>query len=153
MRRNRLDIFIHQPVNNARATRRVRDGEHEAQLRAEMERLGKEWEAAMKRADKTGNYGEARAKKEKYLAAVKKYKEDKNKVSDVTGRHHPETGGVKTPINDAVRLILDADTTAYKGYLIKVNPMNGYIAISKGGSHISSAKSVEEAKKIIDELV
>ena len=41
---------------------------------------------------------------------------------------------------------------AYKGYLIKKNPFDGMFYISKGGYHISTAKTEQEAKKIIDEL-
>lgn len=32
--------------------------------------------------------------------------ERKAHVKDATGRHHPETGGVKTPINDTITKIL-----------------------------------------------
>lgn len=42
--------------------------------------------------------------------------------------------------------------TAYKGYLIKLNPMNGVYYISKGGHHIGSAYSLEAAKAEIDGL-
>jgi hypothetical protein len=41
---------------------------------------------------------------------------------------------------------------AYKGYLIKVNPFNGFCYISKEGYHISTALDVQHAKDIIDQL-
>lgn len=44
-------------------------------------------------------------------------------------------------------------TQAFKGYLIKVNPLSGGVYISKDGAHISSAPSVDGAKKIILDLV
>ena len=45
------------------------------------------------------------------------------------------------------------DTLAYKGYAIKYNSTYEEFYISKGGSHIATAKSIEAAKKEIDGLV
>lgn len=42
---------------------------------------------------------------------------------------------------------------AYRSYFVKYNPMRDEFYISKGGAHISSAKSAEEAKRTIDQLV
>lgn len=42
---------------------------------------------------------------------------------------------------------------AYRGYFIKHNQMNDSFHISKDNAHISSPRSVDEAKKQIDELV
>lgn len=41
---------------------------------------------------------------------------------------------------------------AYRGYTIKHNQVNDSFHISKDGSHISSPRSIDEAKKTIDEL-
>jgi hypothetical protein len=57
-------------------------------------------------------------------------------------------GKVKPPSGDL--------SQAYRGYLIKHAPMqgpNGQFYISKDGSHISSPRTLEEAKQQIDELV
>lgn len=42
---------------------------------------------------------------------------------------------------------------AYKGYLIRTHPITKAVWIEKGGHHISYAKSVDDAKRIIDDLV
>ena len=42
---------------------------------------------------------------------------------------------------------------AYKGYLINVNPLNGFCYITKEGYNISSAYDIKHAKDIIDMLV
>lgn len=44
-------------------------------------------------------------------------------------------------------------TTSYKGYLIDGPSSEGLYYVSKGGHHITSRKSIEEAKKDIDGLV
>jgi hypothetical protein len=42
---------------------------------------------------------------------------------------------------------------AYRGYYMTFIRSNGMFSISKDNFHIGYAKSVEEAKKIIDQLV
>lgn len=96
--RRRLDIFIHQPVNNARASHRVRDVSKERQL---VLRLRKELAAIDD--TKPGALAKYEAKLKELEAAEKAAAN----VKDVTGLHHPETGGVRTPIADTVRRILD----------------------------------------------
>jgi len=44
------------------------------------------------------------------------------------------------------------DDVAYKGYLIKTNPIRGNVWVEKGGHTISNPKSVEDAKRQIDDL-
>ena len=44
------------------------------------------------------------------------------------------------------------DRTAYKGYLLLLNPFSGIWYIAKGGTHISSADSYERAKEIVDNV-
>ena len=55
------------------------------------------------------------------------------------------------------RLVLSraggANTTAYKGYLIRRNPFTDKISIEKDGQHICYAISIEDAKYLIDQLV
>ncbi|MHA1169957.1 MAG: hypothetical protein ACTSRU_19180 [Candidatus Hodarchaeales archaeon] len=47
-------------------------------------------------------------------------------------------------------LITEKSDEAYKGYLIKYNLFQDMFYVSKGGSHITSAKTLEKAKKEID---
>lgn len=46
-----------------------------------------------------------------------------------------------------------AKDEAYKRYLINKNPFDGMFYVSKDGTHIASFKTLEEAKKAIDELI
>lgn len=47
----------------------------------------------------------------------------------------------------------DANQTTHKGYVIKSNVAGDEFYVSKGGAHIATYKSVEAAKRGIDELV
>lgn len=45
------------------------------------------------------------------------------------------------------------DSMTYRGYVIQLNMFNGVFYISRGGHHISSAKTLDEAKRMIDEVL
>lgn len=45
------------------------------------------------------------------------------------------------------------DSMAYRGYVIKLNMFSGVFYISREGHHISSAKTLDEAKRLIDEVL
>lgn len=45
------------------------------------------------------------------------------------------------------------ETTAFRGYLIRVHPFNGQVWIEKDGFRISYAPSVEDAKTTINALL
>jgi hypothetical protein len=62
---------------------------------------------------------------------------------------HRVIGGVQL---DAKPLPGGLTSTAYKGYLIKED-FRGNFHVSKGGSHITTQSSLEEAKKQIENLV
>jgi hypothetical protein len=52
-----------------------------------------------------------------------------------------------------IRDLKPHDTWAYRTYLIRYDAIWRIYYISKGGHHIGSAKSLELAKKAIDQLV
>lgn len=72
------------------------------------------------------------------------YNPRKRKKNPGRGRQHPgyKGAGIETERKDF----------AYKRYLVKWNHFQDLFYISKEGHHIGSAKTVAEARKIIDEI-
>lgn len=105
----RLDIFIHQPVRNTRATRRVRDEGFRtaAQIKARILELINKEENIRRTGGRLPLPVNDPISVE--LRQLRRELKSGDLAEDATGRHHPETGGVRTPIADTVRRILDGE--------------------------------------------
>ena len=69
------------------------------------------------------------------------------------GKTMYQTKGLKERLDRLLYIKESIERHAYKGYMVTPNLMKTEFYISKDGHHISSHSSIEEAHKIIDELI